>query len=728
MNNEVLRRKLFRTVLADSRAPAGILASSPEMVDTVSRRANGGTQAGSYELNLIPELVQRGDVRALQALTAPSYPKQVRLAASKALGSVTTKEAGSPTADFLSTSGQQLARGAGNLGQGILDAADATNRGVADFVTTAARNDAERLSSLAKSVGDSDVAGGFMQGVGNIGEALRKTFTPSGAAEAQAEREALREPSPTDSRFERLVKSSPTLPSIMELAGDASEGILSAGRYLFTDKPYDTSKDDVSTDPRVRSPFTPGPIAEGNTEEEQLDDEYTSITPFTPGEELSASSVSGADTQSTTGSGRKISTVPPTAADIANQVDQALSGNRDQSPESRALETARQDFEAGADEAILGLETKLTDLNAAMLSGNIDATERLFKAEGDVKAATDAYNKALEKGFVEAKEFTLKDVKDEALKLSGIKKENYDEDRKNAFWFNLIRAGLATAAGESENTLTNLAKGLGFGVEGYGKDIGTINSQEREDRKELRNLQLQLINNKNSRELALTAAENDFNYNQQRLAQAQKEGADTRLLQAQSQADTTKLALQRLDVETAFQISSLTTQKEKALLDFDQQIAQMDQKDRQLAEQRAFDQWKANLATVSDEFWDVVGMGANYAVKDDDGNWNLTGEGEKYYKRLISASLTSGLKITDLQRNVSNVAQGVSIQGVPLGKDAASRLGAASIWVSGYRKEFEEAEQYQKRSILERYIKDASPYLDPDMPLNILDTLFEPQN
>ena len=45
MNNEVLRRKLFRTVLADSRAPAGILASSPEMVDTVSRRANGGLEA-----------------------------------------------------------------------------------------------------------------------------------------------------------------------------------------------------------------------------------------------------------------------------------------------------------------------------------------------------------------------------------------------------------------------------------------------------------------------------------------------------------------------------------------------------------------------------------------------------------------------------------------------------------------------------------------------------------
>jgi len=168
MNNEVLRRKMFRTVLADSRAPAGILASSPEMVRTVQKRV-GGAQIGSYELNLIPELVQRGDVQALQALTAPSYPKQVRLAASQALGSVTTKEAGSPTADFLATSGQQLARApreavsdaltdAGELGQGILDVAAGENRKFVDSIKTAARNDANRLSSVLD----------FVRGTGEI--------------------------------------------------------------------------------------------------------------------------------------------------------------------------------------------------------------------------------------------------------------------------------------------------------------------------------------------------------------------------------------------------------------------------------------------------------------------------------------------------------------------------------------------------------------------------------
>ena len=40
--NEVLRRKMFNTILRDSRSPSGILASSPEMVETVQRRANGG--------------------------------------------------------------------------------------------------------------------------------------------------------------------------------------------------------------------------------------------------------------------------------------------------------------------------------------------------------------------------------------------------------------------------------------------------------------------------------------------------------------------------------------------------------------------------------------------------------------------------------------------------------------------------------------------------------------
>ena len=326
----------------------------------------------------------------------------------------------------------------------------------------------------------------------------------------------------------------------------------------------------------------------------------------------------------------------------------------------------------------------------------------------------------------EAKEFTLEDVKEEALKLSGIEDADYDGKRENAFWFNLMRAGLAIAGGQSENTLTNVAKGLGFGLEGYGKDIGTIDSQEREDRKELRNLQLTLINNKNSKALADAAAENEFTFQKQRLAQARAEGANSRLVQAQASDNATRLAMAQLDSSTAVTIAEITSKQTQAERDVEVALAQMDRQDRQIAEQRAFDTWKANLATVPDEVWKVISLGNDFATQAEDGSWTMTAKGEAYYKKLITASLTSGLKVTDLDKNVTNIAAGGSIQGIPLAEDAASRRLAAAIWVSGYKDEFDKAEPYAnaKKSILEGFMQDAGPYLDPNMPLDVLEKRF----
>ncbi len=121
----------------------------------------------------------------------------------------------------------------------------------------------------------------------------------------------------------------------------------------------------------------------------------------------------------------------------------------------------------------------------------------------------------------------------------------------------LMRAGLGIAAGESENTLTNVAKGLGFGLEGYGKDIATLNAQEREDRKELRAISMDLIKTKNDKSMAEAAAENDFNYNQQRIAQASVQGADAALLQAQNREASHKLTGLQLDANLSYQLNSL---------------------------------------------------------------------------------------------------------------------------------------------------------------------------
>lgn len=707
MNNEVLRRKMFRTILADSRAPKGILASSPEMVETVQRRANGGMNTSDAQyIQAIGQLAQQGDTATLENIFRDTrLSTNVRNAAREAIGSLTTKQAASPVMDKIS-----------GFGQGILDAADATNKGVIDFLSTAARNDAERLSNAST---------GFMGGVDKIGSALYQTLTPQGARQAREKRKALREPSPTDSRLDQMLKSTPSMPGVVEMAGDASDAILGGVRSLITPVGVLEGEkmvaggdgDDLGSAPTVIRPSG--------------DSDDLGLAPTkTVAEEVSEAAVSGADTQTTVSGGRKVSTTPPggediTAENIAGSIDAALSGKRDyESPEAGKLRTQMAAFDASSDQSINKLETKLVDLNSAMQGVKTQSDERLAAAQADVTKATDAYNDALQKGFVQAKEFTLEDVKDEALKLSGIDKADYDGQRKNAFWFNLMRAGLAVAAGESDNALTNIAKGLGVGLEGYGKDIGEVNSQEREDRKELRNLQLQLINNKNSRELALAAAENQFNYQLRSEALQSKEGASSRLLQAQAQVDANQLALQKLDVESAFQINQLTSQKEATLLSMEQQIATMTQKDRQLAEQRAFDTWKADLATVPDEFWDVVNLGGEFATKDDKGKWSLTPKGEAYYKSLISASLTSGLKVTDLDKSVRAVAQGQSIQGIPLSDAPADRLMAADIWINNYKEEFEKSEPYAKRNVLERYIRDAGQYLDPEMPLNILDSIF----
>ena len=106
----------------------------------------------------------------------------------------------------------------------------------------------------------------------------------------------------------------------------------------------------------------------------------------------------------------------------------------------------------------------------------------------------------------EGKEPTLADVNDEVTALLGYDRETldkeFDKDTKSAFFLNLMKAGLAMAAGQSSNALTNVAKGLGAGLAGYGEDVGKLNDDLRADRKEATNVAYKLLQNKRSSELA----------------------------------------------------------------------------------------------------------------------------------------------------------------------------------------------------------------------------------
>ena len=163
----------------------------------------------------------------------------------------------------------------------------------------------------------------------------------------------------------------------------------------------------------------------------------------------------------------------------------------------------KQDLSAAEDP---GLITAKADVTASMQKV-ATATTKDFK---DTDIAGTTYNKAIKDltGELnkEGKEIGLEDVYDEGIKLLGYDprdlEKNYDSDRRQAFWFNLMNAGLQVAAGESSNALTNIAKGLGAGLQSFGKDVGDLKDDLRADRKESTNVMYRLLSSKRSEQLA----------------------------------------------------------------------------------------------------------------------------------------------------------------------------------------------------------------------------------
>ena len=106
----------------------------------------------------------------------------------------------------------------------------------------------------------------------------------------------------------------------------------------------------------------------------------------------------------------------------------------------------------------------------------------------------------------EGKEPTLADIQDDAIQLLGFDPKElqgeFEEDRKASIFLNMMKAGLAIAAGESPNALTNIAKGFAVGLQGYGQDVNRLTDQLREDQREARNTMYNLLKDKKSEELA----------------------------------------------------------------------------------------------------------------------------------------------------------------------------------------------------------------------------------
>jgi hypothetical protein len=132
---------------------------------------------------------------------------------------------------------------------------------------------------------------------------------------------------------------------------------------------------------------------------------------------------------------------------------------------------------------------------------------------GDMEFLGTSLNKELETQIKllreEDKPFTIaeatKKFKELGYKDDETLTKDYNEDKEASFWLNLMKAGMAIAAGESPNALTNMAKGFSLGLQGYGEDTGQLRKELRADKKEASRIMFDLVKDGKSERLATKA-------------------------------------------------------------------------------------------------------------------------------------------------------------------------------------------------------------------------------
>jgi len=292
----------------------------------------------------------------------------------------------------------------------------------------------------------------------------------------------------------------------------------------------------------------------------------------------------------------------------------------------------------------------------ANLSKNIatkikKANDKLDKATNDPKI-TDKWAKKVEEIYNRDDKIDLAKIDKLAKEAVGIDDNNYDRDRSTAFWMGMIKGGLATAAGTSSNALTNVAKGLGFGVDSYGKDINAINENEREDRKEYGKLKVDLIKNEESKILAHKTLDLQYASNMTTLEQNASQFA--------SRMDFDK-AKEKINNEVKFEAIELSkaeawNKMEWKSKEYKLQVKQFEASEQKQADyvrlttQQLQDAWDKSL--ITDDMKEIMALDEEYINVDP-----KTGRFKSFTelgKQALVTSKITGLKVTDL--NVSGNA------------------------------------------------------------------------
>ena len=408
MNNEVLRRKMFNTVLRDRNQPAGILASSSELAGAVQRRAAGGLQdrrkiAGQQFMRQfagMPEGSRKPEsyLQVLNRIKGLPYNQQVEELTKAGYGATIGPDA----PDFLSQTGAAAKQ---RIGADI----EQTKQTLGKVLAPGA--DKPVLDAIQSGIQSIKYATGLDYPVGEEGGlgSIPTTVTEEQKLKQMADAEAT-------------------------AAMDESVAAQQAGARGVT--PQNVILGEYGSVPEAPAP--------------------------TVAETVSETAVSGEGTQTRT--------TPRPATSAAQPVDL--------DPEN----------------TLANFNTQLDGAKTSSEVANIKAPK--IKAEdfvGKPEEVGESWTKFIDKSFQPSDRVTFSDMEEKAKELMDFDPEAGDKERKSAFFMNLMKAGLAVAAGESDNLVTNLAKGLGVGLEGYGKDLNRISADEKAQRKEYRATVMKMV-------------------------------------------------------------------------------------------------------------------------------------------------------------------------------------------------------------------------------------------
>ena len=225
----------------------------------------------------------------------------------------------------------------------------------------------------------------------------------------------------------------------------------------------------------------------------------------------------------------------------------------------------------------------------------------------------------------EGKEVTLADVRDKAISILGFDpekiEENFDEDRRSALFLRVMQAGLAVASGESDNALTNIAKGLNVGLSGYGDDIKFLTKEMKADRREAANTMYKLLGDAKSEQIAkeTLALKKKMNINQiLQTKVGQERDMLVKQVELQNANDTLKLNFIKSMRDLDFKEKKFNIEQEQ----FDQSLnATL----RKLPSDEVRQLYEAGLVTLTDPNKGLI-----------PGNFTVAPEGQKILKGVLT--------------------------------------------------------------------------------------------